>query len=65
MAAQANLIPSYSTELYRKGALQTQLLESTPFSTPTMTFSLKAQVLTHMAPITIVSWIQPSKDVHA
>lgn len=37
-AAQANLIPSCSTELYRKDTLQMQLLESTPFSTPTVTF---------------------------
>ena len=37
MAAQANLIPSCSTELYRKDTLQMQLLESTPFSAPTMT----------------------------
>lgn len=63
-AAQANLIPSCSTELYRKDTLQMQLLESTPFFTPTVTFFLKAQVLTHMVPITVVNWIQPSKDVH-
>lgn len=38
MAAQANFIPSCSTELYRKDTLQVQFLESTPFSTPTVTF---------------------------
>lgn len=62
MAAQANFIPSCSTELYRKDTLQVQFLESTPFSTPTVTFLLK--VLTHMVPIIVAIGIQPSKDVH-